>query len=143
MSTLFKVAHWLSLILGVYIIIFHIAAFVLESFLIESDFATQLLGAKADGVAVTFAKNQGVYNLVLAAQMICALALRSDARGRLVVHASVAVVGLAGAVTVSGLIALVQMAPGLVGAIATVVEIVLQRRKGAGDAAMNDAVQRH
>lgn len=146
MTVLFRVAWWLSVVLSVYIVVFHIAAFVLESFLIQSEFASQLLGGTPDGIAVTFAKNQGVYNLVLAMQMAWALLeARRDPRWRLLVHASVAVVGLAGAVTVSGTIALVQMAPGLVAAIATVVEIALRRRADRSTAAVPaaDAVERH
>jgi uncharacterized membrane protein len=123
------VLHWISIVLGVYVVIFHVGAFVLESFLITSDIGVNLLGGVPDALATKLAVNQGVYNLVLALQMVVAIVLRHDAKLRLGVHLSVFVVGLAGAITVSATIALLQMLPGLLGAVATIIEIVFKRRE--------------
>lgn len=130
-----KICFWLSIVAGVYIVIFHIAAFVLESFLANSNAGRALFngGQELPAIAITFAKNQGVYNLVLAALMFWALVLarfdRADSRPlRFAFHLSVAVVGIAGGITVSGLVALVQATPGIIGALATLLETFLLRR---------------
>jgi len=126
-----RVAFWVSVVLGVYVVIFHIGAFVLESFLLDTAVGEQLLGGKPDALAIKLGVNQGVYNLVLAGQMVAALALHADSKLRLAVHLSVFVVGLAGGITVSGTIAAIQMTPGLLGTIATALEMVLKRRAQA------------
>jgi len=128
-----RAMFFVSMIAAVYIVLFHIAAFALESFVLEanSDFATKLLGSPVTGVAATFAVNQGVYNLAIAIVMAVAvgLSVASSARResaallRLAVHLFVTIVGIAGAVTVTGLLALAQMAPGLIGLICTAVEL--------------------
>lgn len=130
-----RVCFWISFVAGVYVVVFHIGAFVLESFLADSEAGRSLFnqGNALPSIAITFAKNQGVYNLVLAALMLWALVVSSVDRGmsvslRLAFHLSVAVVGIAGGITVSGLVALVQAAPGIIGALATAVELFLRRR---------------
>ena len=61
-----KIAFIATIVITVFVVVFHLFAFVMESLAINSGFARSLFSDELVDNCATLAKNQGVYNLMLA-----------------------------------------------------------------------------
>lgn len=61
-----KIAFIATIVITVFIVVFHLFAFVMESLAINSGFARSLFSDELVDNCAAIAKNQGVYNLMLA-----------------------------------------------------------------------------